>query len=112
METTNKKKVFAKYLTSSWAKTSYYVVNEGSEINYSFGLAYEGVTISITGSKTISSTFRVSADPTRYSRNAAWADITIKKYLVKRYTTGGMLVDTYYSYTTIPTATYIYPRYQ
>lgn len=92
VSTVYKKMVFAKYLTADWKKTNHYDITEGTSYGFNFGYAY--------------------ADVTRWSKLAGFADFTIKKYLVKRYTTGGMLVDTYYSYTTITTATYVAAKYQ
>jgi hypothetical protein len=112
VQTTYKKFVFAKYLSNYWVKTNYYQVTNGDEIEFSFGYVYEGVSLSIAVNKIFETTYNVTADPARWSKLAAFADFTIKKYLVKRYTTGGMLVDTYYSYTTTTTAVYVAAKYQ
>ena len=112
VQTTYKKFIFAKYLTSNWAKTNHYDIDEKYLISYTFGFVYEGVTLTVSGSKEVGTSYTVMADPTRWSKLAAYSDFTIKKYLVKRYTTGGMLVDTYYSYSTTTTATYVAAKYQ
>jgi hypothetical protein len=112
VQTTYKKFVFARYLTNYWVKTDRYGVAEGDEIELNFGFSYEGVTLTVTGSKIFETSYTVVADPARWSRLAAFADFTIKKYLVKRYTTGGMLVDSYFSYSTTTTAIYVAAKYQ
>jgi len=112
VSTTYKKMVFAKYLTADWKKTDHYDINEGTSFGFNFGYAYEGVNLGVSFERSYDYTSTVYADVTRWSKLAAFADFTIKKYLVKRYTTGGMLVDTYYSYTTTTTATYVAARYQ
>jgi len=112
VETTYKKMVFAKYLTDDWKKTNHYDITEGTSYGFNFGYAYKGATLGISFGRSYSYSSTVYADVTRWSKLAGFADFTIKKYLVKRYTTGGMLVNTYYTYTTITTATYVAAKYQ
>jgi hypothetical protein len=110
--TTYKKMVFAKYLTSNWAQTNHYDVSEGTSLSFNIGYAYEGVNLTVSCSKSVGATYTVKADPTRWSKLAEFADFTVKEYLVKRYSTTGILLDTYYLYTTITTATYVAAKNQ
>lgn len=112
VSTTYKKMVFAKYMTSNWKQTASYTIADKNDVIFSFTFGYEGTGLSISVGTGANISSPIDADKTRWSKLAVYVDFTIKKYHIKRYTTGGVFINAYDSYQTITTDTYLRPKYQ
>lgn len=86
-----KNRVFCGYATNTWMKASSY--QAGKTYSASTGYNFNGVSTTISLSKTVSAT--IPANPKKYSRLAGYADITFKKVQIDHYQGGKKYKTTY-----------------
>jgi hypothetical protein len=83
--------VFCGYATNTWMKASSY--QAGKTYSASTGYNFNGVSTTISLSKTISAT--IPANSNKWSRLAGYADITFKKVQIDHYQGGKKYKTTY-----------------
>lgn len=109
----NLKKKFVGYhkLTTSWAKASSYTIKSGVSSTASTSATFDGISYTLSVTKSVGVDTTIQADKNRYSRLALYGDFLVK-HMRKYYHDQDGIYDKYDYISTQTKATYIDVKYQ